>query len=181
MIIGLTGTNGSGKGELASYFVDQGFVHLSVRSFLTRVLTERGIEATRPAMRELANELRSMHGGQYVIAQLFQEAQYSDRDVVIESVRTLAEAKLFTVPQSFLLAVDADVDIRYARVIERKSSTDFVTKEVFIEQEVRESNGVGENEMNIGACMAMAHVTFKNDGSLEELRRVVGEWYTAHQ
>lgn len=176
MIIGITGTNGSGKGELAQYLVSQDFVHLSVRSFLDQEMYRLQLKPDRDNMRLVANRLRQEHGPAYIVSELLREAQYAARDVVIESVRCPAEAELFESDGLCLLAVDASVEIRYARIRARGSTTDFVSREKFDTQELAESSGVLPWDLHLQKCVAMAEYTFHNVGTVEDLQKDVATW-----
>lgn len=176
MIIGITGTNGSGKGELAQYLVSQDFVHLSVRSFLEQEMHRRGLPSDRDNMRLVANALRQEHGPAYIISELLREAHYASRDTVIESIRCPAEAELFQSSGLYLLAVDAPVEVRYARIRARGSTADFVSREKFDAQELAESSGVEVWDLHLPKCVAMAQYTFHNVGTVEDLQKDVAVW-----
>lgn len=176
MIVGITGTNGSGKGELATYLVSKGFVHLSVRSFLEKEIKARNVSHDRDSVRIIANELRQMYGPTYIIASLLNEAHLAGTDVVIESVRCPAEAELFKNVGLYLLAVDADVEVRYGRISARGSATDYVSREKFNAQEKAEAEGVEPWDLRIPQCVAQAHFTFHNNRSLDTLHVNIDTW-----
>ena len=68
MLIGITGTNGSGKGTVVDYLVMQkGFSHYSARMFLIEEIARRGLKQNRSSMREVANALRQEHEPQYLM------------------------------------------------------------------------------------------------------------------
>ena len=59
MIIGITGTNGAGKGTVVDYLVEKkGFTHYSVREALVEEIKKRGLEVNRMTMNEVATDLR---------------------------------------------------------------------------------------------------------------------------
>ena len=72
---------------------------------------------------------------------------------------------------AFLLAVDADVEKRYARVVDRGSATDHVTFAKFLGDEEKEMRGASEHEQNLSACIAEAGTLIRNDGDREALFR----------
>ena len=116
MIIGITGTNGAGKGTVVGYLVkNKGFAHCSVRDFLVEELTRQGREINRTQMMHMGNELRAAHGPGYLTEQLFDHAKKSDH-AVIESIRTVGEAQYLKSHGALLWAVDADKKTRYERV-----------------------------------------------------------------
>ena len=68
MLIGITGTDGSGKGTVVSYLVAyHGFVHYSARAILRAEIVQRDIEPTRANMRLMANEMRAKYGNDYIV------------------------------------------------------------------------------------------------------------------
>ncbi len=171
ILIGITGTNGSGKGTVVDYLVKtKGFTHYAARDFLTREVEERGLLVDRSSMRLVANELRAKHEPAYVVKSLYEEAiKNGEERVVIESVRNIGEAEFLKLNGALLIAVDAEQHLRYERVQERRSSTDQVTFETFVEHEEREMKPVGPHDMDLRGVMALSDETIMNDDSLEAL------------
>ncbi len=175
IVIGITGTNGSGKGTVVDYLVEtKGFKHYAARDFLTRSLRERGTPVDRSSMRLLANELRALHEPAYVVKELYGQAVTDGCErVVIESVRNIGEAEFLKSIGAFLIAVDADQMLRYTRVQARRSSTDQVDFLTFLEHEEREMHPVGPHDMDLRGVMNLSDVTIMNDGSLSELQQQI--------
>lgn len=174
MIIGITGTDGAGKGTVVDYLVEKGFTHYSARSFIIAAIELQDLPITRNQTRLTANALRKEHGNEFVIKQAFLKAQEEQKDkVVIESVRALAEAEYLKAHGGVLLAVDADQALRYERVQARRSETDQVTFAEFVAHEELEKNDPDPNGMQKAAVMDMADATISNDGTYEELRQQV--------
>jgi dephospho-CoA kinase len=170
MIVGITGTNGAGKGAVVDYLKHKGFKHYSARDFLTREVVKRGMVVDRSAMREVANEMRLKGGASFVIESLYKEALKQGGDAVIESVRAVGEVEFLKENGCPLIAVDADRSIRYKRAIGRGSATDKLDFDTWVMQEEREWHNTDEHDMNIPAVMALADYTITNEGSFEELR-----------
>ncbi len=175
MMIGITGTNGSGKGTVVEYLVsEKGFAHYSVRHFLTSQLEEAGRTVDRSEMRLLANELRATKDPAYIIRSLYEKALADGvENAVIESVRNVREAEFLKSAKVFLLAVDADQQLRFARVQERRSATDQVDFPTFVHHEEREMNPEGPHDMDIRSVMALADATIVNDSTRELLHSKV--------
>ena len=171
IIIGITGTLGAGKGTVVEYLAEKrGFDHYSVRSFLLKEINLRGMPENRDSMVVVANELRSKNGPSYVTDQLYFEAALRGRDCIIESIRTPGEiVSLRKKGNFFLFAVDADPEIRFRRIIERKSETDHISLETFINDEAREMNTSDPNKQNLKACIREADFVLNNNGTKEEL------------
>ncbi len=175
MIIGVTGTNGAGKGTVVDYLVQKGFKHYSVRDFLTGEIKKRGISVDRSSMREVANNLRLAHGPAYVIERLFEQAVAIGGDAVIESVRVLGEVEFLKAQGALLFAVDAERAIRYDRTVRRGSATDKIDFDTWVAQEEREWHNTEAFDMNVPAVMAAADFTLTNNGTLDELHAQIDD------
>ena len=123
----------------------------------------------------LANKLRAENSPSYIIEQLLEQAvaeSNSGQGCIIESVRTLGEVQALKAAGQFtLLAVDADQRVRYDRVVKRKSATDMISFETFVEQEsIREmDNGDDPTKQNLSGCIRAADHVLKNDRDLTAL------------
>jgi dephospho-CoA kinase len=173
MIIGITGTIGAGKGTMVEYLTEEkGFTHISARTIWTLELEERDREVNRDTMTALANELRAEHGADYFVRRALQEVRPGD-DVVIESIRTVAELDLLKTKGAILLAVDAEQRTRYERIHGRGSALDDVTFDDFVRQETAEMANADPTKQNIKAVMERADFVLNNDGSLAELHQQI--------
>lgn len=175
IIIGITGTLGAGKGTIVDYLIKtQGFKHFSAREFITRELKKRNLPQNRDTLTSVANELRSIHSPSYIIDMLYEEAEESGQNSIIESIRTPGEVESLRKKDHFLLlAVDADSKIRYERITERKSATDNVSYETFVANEKREMTSEDPNNQNLSKCISMADFVLENDGDLENLHHQI--------
>ncbi|PID83171.1 hypothetical protein CSB11_02395 [Candidatus Campbellbacteria bacterium] len=176
-IIGITGTIGAGKGTVVDYLVDQkNFVHLSVRSYLTEILENQNKELSRENMFNLANKLREENGSDFIIQELYKKATETNKNVIIESVRTVGEVKALQNKQNFyLISVDADIQKRYNRILERKSSTDNISFEQFQTEEEKEMISEDETKQNLKKCIEMSDFQIQNNGDFESLYKQVDQ------
>ena len=173
--IGITGTLGAGKGTIVDYLVQQrGFTHYSVRAFITDEIRRRGLEPNRDTMTLVGNDLRASHTPSYIVEQLYEKAQQSGCNCIIESVRTVGEVEaLRQKPGFYLFAVDADPRVRYDRAVLRGSETDHVSFDTFLAQEQREMQSDDPNRQNLRRCIELADFRFDNDGTISELQAQV--------
>jgi len=169
MIIGITGTLGSGKGTVVEYLKTKGFKHYSVSEFISEEIVRRGLPINRDTMTEIGNDLRKVHGPGYITTELLKRAGETDGSAVIESIRSVGEVENLKKHGAVLWAVDADIRRRYERIAKRKSEKDAVSFERFVADEDRESKGTDPAEMNLPKCIAMADVVLTNNGTQEEL------------
>jgi len=173
MIIGLTGTLGAGKGTVADYLIEKGFKHFSVREFLIKEITKRGMPVNRDSMVIVANDLRATHSPSYIVEELYKQAKQQSSNAIIESIRAPGEAEAIKNLGGMMFAVDADKQLRYERITARASETDHVSFEEFKKNEDREMTSTDPNKQNLGRCISMADHVLKNNGTIEELKKEV--------
>jgi dephospho-CoA kinase len=175
MIIGVTGTNGAGKGTVVDYLVEhKGFTHFSVRDLIVEEVIARGLELNRTNIGATGTELRR-ENEPYYFTKIFVERskQQGLENIVIESIRAVAEEKYLREHGGFVIAVDAPRELRYERIVGRGSVTDRVTFEEFCAQEDKEHTPDDPNDpaqMNFKAVMEGADYTLVNDGTHMEFR-----------
>jgi dephospho-CoA kinase len=175
-LIGLTGTNGAGKGEAAAYFQSKGLAYHSLSDIIREELRARGLEPSRDNLIRTGNELRAA-GGPDVLARRTLEA-VADGRAVIDSIRNTREVAYFRAQAKddfVLLAIDAPVEIRFARSVTRGRDESAATLEEFKAKEDVERGG-GDGAQQLEACMAMADALVTNDGTLEEFHAKLERW-----
>ncbi len=171
-LIGLTGTNGSGKGEAAAYLQKKGFQYFSLSDVIREELQKRGKEPTRDNMIKMGNELREKFGPD-MLARLAMK-KVKDK-AVIDSIRNPKEVEYLRKQKNFIfLAVDAPAELRYERVKERGRGESASTLQEFIEKEKEEMTEC-EKGQQLQKCMNMADFVIINDGSLEDLYQKLEE------
>jgi len=177
IIIGITGTNGAGKGTIVDYLVNQKeFKHFSARAFLVEEIEKRGLESNRDNMVAVGNDLREKNCPSFVADELFKRAMESGQNCIIESIRTPGEIESLKQKGEFiLLAVDAEPRLRYQRVVQRSTSTDDVTFEKFLSDEEREMISNDPNKQNLRKCIETADFIIKNDGTINQLNSELEE------
>ena len=171
LIISITGTLGAGKGTIVEYLQSKGFMHYSVREFILREVTRRGLEPNRDNITLVANDLRKSNSPYYLIEEILKVARKENKNCVIESVRAVGEIEYLrkNVKNFLLFGIDADIQKRYERISARKSSTDNVSFEKFVADEKKESDNIDPWKGNLPACLKLADYIFQNNGTKEEL------------
>ena len=178
LVIGITGTLGAGKGTVVEMMQQKGFVHYSARNYLRQRVEQLGLKPDRDTFTFVANSLREKEGGDFIAKGLLAEALKDGRNCIIESIRNVKEVEYLRKNCNFvLLCVDADIKVRYERIVIRGSETDKVSFKTFVENEQREMESADENKQNLGLVMQMADFRLDNGKDLEFLRRQVEEIY----
>lgn len=176
MIIGLTGSFGSGKGEFVRYLVEEkGFTHLSARKLIVEELEKIGRSVNRDTMIVMGNQLRAKGGPNYILKCLINKAFEIPGDVVVESIRAVAEAEYTQAEGGVVIGVDADPELRYKRSVLRASETDSVSFEQWKEQEKTESNSEDPTKQDIFGSLKKSDYIIDNNGTIEELHSKIDE------
>ncbi len=171
MIIGITGTDGAGKGAVVHYLITQkGFTHFSARTQIAEEIARRGLVANRENLRMVANDMRREQGDDAIVKTALKKCNAMGcENAVIESIRAYAEVETLKKEGGFLLAVDAHPQIRYKRIIGRGSETDHISFEQFQEQEAIELDDPDPHGMQKAKVIAAADFTILNEDTLKAL------------
>jgi dephospho-CoA kinase len=178
-LVGLTGTNAAGKGEIARLLAARGYAYRSLSAVLRAELARRGLEATRDNLIRVGNELRAAHGADVLArraaADLGLGGAGGPGRAVVDSIRNAAEVAYLRGLGDFLLVgVDAPIEIRFERARLRGRNESAATLEEFRAKEAEELRG-GETGQQLEACLRLADVLIVNDGTLETLERKLEE------
>jgi len=177
MIIGITGTLGSGKGSVVDYLVKKkGFQYLSVTGFMKSVAESRGITPDRMTYRNIANEFRAKSPTGLAEAVMEEGRKRGITDnFVIEAQHAPAEVRFIQSKGGIEIAVDADLNIRFERISKRGSEKDQTTFEAFAKHEQEEMKSDDPNKNNLAAAIAAADYRIENNGTREELHARIDE------
>ncbi len=170
MIIGIAGTLGAGKGTVVEHLKTKGFVHYSSSGILKEILRESGQVESRKNLSHLADELMKKHEGGIFHFSHERAQRSGTSNYILEAIHRVSEAEYVRSIGGVVIGVDADIKVRYARVVQRKEGEkDNVTYEQFLKDAAREDEGETGTGPNIRAVLKMADFIIMNDGSLEEL------------
>jgi dephospho-CoA kinase len=171
IIIGLTGTNGSGKGTIAEFLIKKGFQYHSLSDVIRDELKINNLEPSRENLIKTGNKLRSDFGPA-VLAEKIQN-KFSNKLIVIDSIRNPMEINSLKKNKNFfLIALDADPEIRFKRVMKRGRNENADTLEKFIEIENREKSS-DTAAQQIDVCMSMADFLVKNNTNINSLQNSI--------
>lgn len=174
--IGLTGTNGAGKGEAAAFLIARGYAYRSLSDILREELAASGEAASRDNLIRTGNELRARFGADVLARRTWEKVSREPRAVIdsIRNVREIEHLRARGGPEFMLLAVDAPLEIRYERVRSRGRDESAGSLAEFRRKEEQEM-AAGEAGQQLAACLRLADRTIVNDGTLDEFRRKLEE------
>lgn len=179
LIIGLTGSFGSGCGEVSEYLIREGFDKFSLTKRIKEEAEKRQIQPpARRHMQNIGDDLRKEHGNTFLAKEVINEiGEVSSRKIVVKSIRNHHEVEEFrnTFHNDFILFnVDADTETRYARC---KAKEPYTSRIDFDYEDARDS---GENQPDYGQqvrkCVDRADVVINNLGSIKELQEKVNRY-----
>jgi dCMP deaminase len=168
MLIGLTGRNASGKGEVARYLQKRSFYYYSLSDVIRDEIRARGPDPTRELLITVGNELRQRYGAKILAERILAKIE-DDRHYVIDSIRNPSEVDAFRAAKHFkLIRIEAPAEVRFQRILKRHRESDPRTFEEFVELENREAEG-DDASQNLVKVELMADHSLINDGTLDQL------------
>jgi dCMP deaminase len=170
MIVGLSGRNGAGKGEVLAFLESRSFYAYSLSDVIREELASQGVAETRELMIETGNAIRQAHGPGG-LAMLLSEKLLPDRNYVVDSIRHPLEVEVLRACSNRfqLWWVDADEAVRFERIRNRGRPGDPETPERLRELEGRELASDDPAAQQLLAVQALADATLQNDGAIEDL------------
>jgi cytidylate kinase len=170
-IIGIAGTNGSGKDIIALMLRDQhGWFFAGATEMLGVELDKRGLTHERVNKSALSAEWRRQYGMAAVVDKGLElyEAEGADKNgLVISSLRHPGEADKVHELGGLVLWLDADPAVRYARIQanDRGRVEDKKTFEQFLAEQEAEMHPVGDDAtLNIAGVKDRADIFIENNG-----------------
>jgi dephospho-CoA kinase len=168
VVVGLTGPNASGKGEVARFLSEQGFGVHSLSDVVREEASTLGLEHTRDNLIAVGVRLRERDGPGVLAGRIL--PRLGERSVV-DSIRGPAEVEVLRAHTRFvLLGIEAPIGIRFHRSLVRGRIGDGETLEEFRLKEERE-NSATQTGQQLRRTFDLADQVVCNDGSLELLRQ----------
>ena len=169
MIIGITGKNGSGKGEVADLLKKAGYRYFSLSDAIRIDLEKTGDEITRDTLTLRGNELREK-GGSGVLAKKISELIPDQMNAIVDSIRNPEEVKVLKERRdSFLIEVRSSEKIRFERLKSRARESDPTTFDEFMKCEKRESDGKDMIKQQLDLTAKLADAVIDNNKGLDHL------------
>ncbi len=178
-IIGIAGTNGSGKDTIGEMLAEQyGWLFVSVSEFLREEARKRGLLVEREVLRTISTEWRRKDGVGVLVdkaVKLFEESKNKYKGLAVVPMRNPGEAQRVKDLGGKLVWVDADPKTRYKRIYSRaRSAEDDKTFEQFLAEEQSEMQHSGdEATLNMAGVKAKADIFLENNDSLEDFKEAI--------
>jgi len=175
VIIGLTGTLCSGKGEVAEFFKSKDFIHYSFSDILREEAKRRNMGLTRENLQFLGNELREKRGPG-VLALLIKNKFENNKNYIIETIRNPGEIEELKKLKDFkLIAIDAPRELRVNWLLNRYNTSerkeDPITREEIIEKmDIDEGKDQPSHGQQVLECLKQADYHIFNDKDLNSLK-----------
>ena len=178
MIVGLTGPNAAGKGQAAEILAGRGFTVVSLSDIVREEARARGLAPVRETLVALGREIREREGPGALAERVL--PRLGDRTVV-DSIRSPAEVEVLRRRPDFrLLGIDAPLEVRWRRAVERAREGERPSLEQFRAREALE-NRDDPHSQQLARTLALADLVVVNDGTLEEFRERVLAALTAFE
>jgi dephospho-CoA kinase len=171
-LIGVAGTNGSGKDSLGHMLQERhSWLFVSVSDLLRDEARKRGLPIEREVLRTISAEWRRKYGLGVLVDKavaLLNKSGDKYTGVVAIPMRNPGEAQKVKDLGGLLLWVDADPKIRYQRIYSRKrSAEDNKTFEQFLREEHDEMDHQGGDKatLNLAGVKDIADIFLENNGN----------------
>ncbi|MBI1952354.1 AAA family ATPase [Candidatus Saccharibacteria bacterium] len=181
-IIGIAGTNGSGKDTVGEILAsDHGWLFVSVsEDLLAPELERQNLPVDRQHLAALSTQWRREFGMGATVDKAFEKFEaerglHKLGGLAIASLRHPGEVDRLHQLGGVVIWVDAKPEVRYERIYKRgQGAKDQKTLEEFLaEQEAEMQHSGDKATLNIAGVKAKADIFIDNNGSLEDFKRSV--------
>ncbi|MBP9667771.1 AAA family ATPase [Candidatus Saccharibacteria bacterium] len=180
-IVGIAGTNGSGKDALGALLQEKyDYTTVSLSDILRAELDTQGKPHTRENLSGLSKQIREAEGDGAMSRRVMD--QYGTVKLCITSIRTPGEVEVIQQAGGIVVWIDADEHIRYNRVQNSnrgRGVTDMISFEEFQAQQVAEMAPTAQGGgLNMRAVRELADVHLENNfSSLSEYETYLTDYF----
>ena len=180
-LIGVAGTNGSGKDTVGDMLAERhGFLFVSVSDLLRQEAKKRGQPIERQVLRTISAEWRREFGLGVLVDKAIEQYKAGDyQGLVAIPMRNTGEAQHLKDLGGTLVWVDADPRVRYDRIWSRqrtaednKSFEEFVTEE---QAEMHRHSSADSATLDVAAVKGLCDIFLQNNGNNIEAFKNVAE------
>ena len=169
MIVGLTGTMASGKGEVVRYLKSKGFEHYVYSDILKEIAKQRNIEVTRENLQRLGNDIKRESKNLGILSKKLLEKVKTDK-AVVDGVRNIDEIReLKKEDEVYIISVIAPQRLRFKRLIGRNRPGDPKSFLEFKRLDNIENRGKTKGQ-EINKCIEIADFRIDNRGTVKDLK-----------
>jgi len=170
LVLGLTGPNAAGKGEVANWLSAHGFILHSLSDIVREEAAASGLPPERQHLIATGNLLRKEGGAGVLATRMVPRLGVRD---VVDSIRNPAEVQVLrSLPHFVLAGVEASIEVRFKRSLLRARPGDPETLEQFQQRE-KEENSSDPNSQQLAATFALADHILVNDGEIAHLHTAI--------
>jgi len=177
-VIGLVGEAGTGKGIVTDLLTQHGFGNYSLSDTLREISNSISLPDGRENLTALGNSLRENFGSDILAQGAKQWVEQSGKDhVIIDSIRNPAEVTYLKQELgAFIIGVTMSPEKTFQLMESRRRPGDPTTWEEFLKLKAREEGeGQKESGQQLLKCLALADVTLKNEGTIEDIHEAINE------
>jgi len=180
MIIGLTGSMGSGKGEIVKILEKEGFKYVTLSSMVREEARKRGVPEEREKLMEVGNSMRKEGGAGVLAVRAYESTLVNGGGKwVIDGIRNPAEiVELKKYEGVHIVGIKTDLNLLVDRILSRNRDSDPKSREEVLRKVEREwGKGEPEDGQQVGKCMELTDYTIDNGGTLEDLANNFLKYY----
>lgn len=179
-IVGISGTDASGKDSTAEFLVQKNWLFVSVTDLLRDEANKKGIPLSRQTLRQISAQWRREFGMAVLIekaVQKFDSKKGKYEGLVVASLRHPAEADKVHELGGKVIWTDAEPRIRYERILSRnRGAEDHISFEEFLKEEQIQMQPSGdEATLNLSGVKAKADIFIENDGNDLQVLKVAAQ------
>ncbi len=175
-IVGISGTNGSGKDTVSKMLAEKyGYLFADASAMLVAELNQRGLPIDRANKAKLSAEWRREFGMGAIVdkaVEMFNKSSKAYAGLVVGSLRHPGEVDSVHQLSGEVVWVDADPRVRYDRIqknLHERQTThaeEGKSFEEFLAEQEREMTPVGDSAtLNMSAVKEKADIFLENDGN----------------